>query len=99
VPNSRGDRPGTGVNAYNTGHNQGPAERVPVSEIEADLLRTAIDAILAAGDAIQFARTMDGGCLAVQVLSDGIVAKFYWSGLGEISTGLEMLVDTAISRV
>lgn len=59
------------------------------------LCHDAICAVTEAGDAILFAKTSDGGALSLRVLCDGLVEKWWPSGVVEAESVLEGIKDSA----
>ena len=64
---------------------RGDLQAVSLRTIDGNLLRDAMDKVVAAGDAILFGRTSDGGAFSVRVLSDGATDCFYPTDAIELS--------------
>lgn len=59
------------------GATRGLARNFPIDDVDPLGLHNAVAAVVSAGDAIMFARTRDGGCLVITVLSGDERKKFY----------------------
>lgn len=93
-PRSAG-KPGTKYGGGTSGRPLGP---VRYSEVPAELLRHAVDAVTSDGDAVTLGRTSEGGAYYVGVLSDGLLEKFYADSPDELATVLERLIEVAESK-
>lgn len=92
---SQNDLPTDGKYAPKTTGATGPRGAAALDQVEAELVRTAIVAVLTAGDAILLGTTRDGGAVAMQLYSGDNIDKLYGSGTGELSTLLQGLVEAA----
>lgn len=61
------------------------------SQVEAGVLKRALDAVTQRGDAVVFSRTSDGGALSLRVLHDQLVTKWYPRSVDELESILQEL--------
>lgn len=64
----------------------------PVASIDANLLKSAVEAVVQSGDGITFSRTRNGDTLAVTLLSDGHAERRYFTEIDELHELLKELV-------
>jgi hypothetical protein len=65
-------------------------------QVAGDTLRECVTTVVAAGDAILFGRTSDGGALSVRILSNGVTECWYPSDASELQELLEAV--TALNK-
>lgn len=73
----------------------GPYGAEALGEVDADLLREALTAVLTAGDAILLGTTRDGGAVAIQAYSGDQIDKLYGSSVVELEVVLSGVRDAA----
>jgi hypothetical protein len=84
----------TGATRYGSANVGVPGGTVSYGKADAELLRGCISAVAAAGDCIMFSTTSDGGACSVRVLSEGVVEKWYPSGVDDLQ-GVLVAIRTA----
>lgn len=66
---------------------------VQFSDLSGECIARACDAVTRRGDAVMFARTSDGGAVAVHVLHDKLVTKWYAKNVEELQELLDALAE------
>lgn len=77
-----------------TGHS---LSALRIGQAGGDTLSACVDAVIAAGDAILFGRTSDGGALSLRVLSDGVTECWYPTDASELLEVLEAITAIALA--
>lgn len=70
MSSNRKAKPSSGRRGYGNDKGDSDSTALRYGNADAELLRECIDSVSGAGDAILFARTIDGGAFVLRVLSD-----------------------------
>jgi hypothetical protein len=95
VPSTRNAGSNHGPSKYDGVNGSGSGRALSYGQIDGNLLRDCVEAITAAGDAILFGRTSDGGALSLHVLSNGSTIKLYPADASMLQESLESLIRAA----
>lgn len=76
-----------------------PHQSVSYSVFPPEVLQRCICAVTDAGDAITFGRTSEGGAYYVGVLSDGVLEKWYESGVDDMQNALVGIAEAGEALV